>query len=86
MTSAIKELEAKGKAAKAASRRLAYLSSEVKNQALHNVSDDLLARRDEILAANRLDYKEAEASGMGKAMLDRLMLDSGRLRVSPGTC
>jgi glutamate-5-semialdehyde dehydrogenase len=79
MENAIEGLKAKGKAAKAASRRLAYLSAEVKNKALHNISDDLLARKDEVLAANRIDYKEAEASGMGAAMLDRLMLDSSRL-------
>ncbi|MBA7680893.1 Gamma-glutamyl phosphate reductase [subsurface metagenome] len=79
MKSAIEQLEAKAKAAKAASRRLAYLSTEVKNEALHNISESLLARRDEILAANRIDYKEAEASGMSTAMLDRLKLTSGRL-------
>ncbi len=79
MKSAIEELKAKGKATKAASRRMAYLSTEVKNQALHNISDDLLAKQDEILAANQTDYKEAEASGMNTAMLDRLMLDSSRI-------
>ena len=79
MESAIEELEAKGRAAKAASRRLAYISTEVKNKALHNISDDLLAKKDEILAANQMDCKEAEASGMNAAMLDRLMLDSSRL-------
>jgi len=79
MKSAIEELEAKGKAAKATSHRLAYLSTDVKNKALHNISDDLLTKRDEILAANQIDYKEAEASGMSAAMLDRLMLNSNRL-------
>jgi len=79
MKSAIEELEAKAKAAKAASRRMAFLSAEVKNQALHNISDDLLAKKDEILEANQIDYKEAEASGMNAAMLDRLMLSSSRL-------
>ncbi len=79
MTSAIEELEAKARAAKAASRRMAYLSTEVKNKALHNVSDDLLAKKGEILAANQIDYKEAEASGMNAAMLDRLLLNSARL-------
>ncbi len=79
MKSAIEELETKARAAKAASRRLAYLSTEVKNRALGNISDDLLAKKDEILAANQVDYKEAEASGMSAAMLDRLMLSSSRL-------
>ena len=79
MKNAIAELEAKGKAAKVASHRLAYLSSDVKNKALHNISHDLLAKKDEILAANQVDYKEAEASGMSAAMLDRLMLNPSRL-------
>ena len=79
MKSAIEELEAKGKAAKAASHRLAYLSTEVKNRALHNIADDLLAKKDEILAANQIDYKEAEASGMNAVMLDRLLLSTSRL-------
>ena len=80
MEKAIEELRAKGKAAREASRRLAYLSTEVKNQALQNIADDLLAKKGEILAANRKDCQEAEASGMGAAMLDRLMLDESRLK------
>ena len=79
MKPAIKELEEKARAAKAASRRMAYLSAEVKNKALHNISDDLLAKKDEILVANKIDYKQAEASGMSAAMLDRLMLSPERL-------
>ncbi len=79
MKSATGELEAKARAAKAASRRMAYLSTEVKNKALHNIASDLLAKKDEILAANQIDYHEAHASGMNAAMLDRLMLDSSRL-------
>ncbi len=74
MKSAIEELEAQGKAAKAASRKLAYLSTEVKNRALRNISQDLLVKQAEILAANEIDYREAEASGMSAAMLDRLIL------------
>ena len=79
MKSAVEELEAKGRAAKAASRRMAYLSAEVKNKALHNIADDLLAKQGEVLNANQTDYKEAEASGMNAAMLDRLMLSASRL-------
>ena len=77
--SAIEELEAKGKAAKAASRRMAYLSSEVKNKALANIAEDLLAKKDKILAANEIDCKEAEASGLSAAMIDRLLLTPSRL-------
>ena len=80
MKSAIKELEEKAKAAKAASRRLAYLSAEVKNKALHNISSQLLAKQKEILAANQIDYHQAHTSGMNAAMLDRLMLSPERLK------
>ena len=68
------ELELKAKAARAASRRMAYLPTEIKNRALNNIADDLLAKSKNILAANKLDYKAAEESGMNTAMLDRLLL------------
>jgi glutamate-5-semialdehyde dehydrogenase len=79
MKSAIKELEEKGKAAKAASRKLAFLSTEIKNKALLNIAEALIDKHDEILAANKIDYEEAKASGMSEAMLDRLMLSPSRL-------
>jgi glutamate-5-semialdehyde dehydrogenase len=79
MKSAIKELEEKGKAAKAASRKLAFLSTEIKNKALLNIAEALIGKKDEILAANKIDYEEAKASGMSEAMLDRLMLSPSRL-------
>jgi len=79
MKSAVTELEEKGKAAKAASRKLAFLPTEIKNRALLGIADALRARQDEILAANSQDYKESEASGMSAAMLDRLMLNASRL-------
>ncbi|MFC1951625.1 glutamate-5-semialdehyde dehydrogenase [Chloroflexota bacterium] len=79
MKSAVEELEAKGKAAKVASHRLAYLSAEVKNKTLHNIADDLLVKKNEILAANGIDYKASEASGVSAAILDRLMLSPDRI-------
>jgi glutamate-5-semialdehyde dehydrogenase len=79
MTPAKAELETKARAAKAASRRMAYLSAEIKNKALHNISADILAKQKEILTANQIDYKAAQDSGMNAAMLDRLMLDGKRL-------
>ena len=79
MNPAIDELKKKAKVAKAASQRMAYLSTEIKNDALANIANDLLARKDEILAANQIDWKEAEASKMSTALLDRLLLTSERL-------
>ena len=58
---------------------MAYLPTETKNKALGNIAEDLLIKKDAILAANKLDYKEAEASSMSPAMLDRLLLNSNRL-------
>jgi len=78
MKSALKELEEKGKAAKAASRKLAFLSTEVKNKALLNIAEALIDRKDEILAANKIDYEEAKASGMSEAI--KLITRRRRLR------
>ena len=79
MKSAIKELEEKGQAAKAASKKLAFLSAEIKNKALLNIAEALANKEEEILAANKIDYEEAKSSGMTEAMLDRLMLSPSRL-------
>jgi len=79
MNKSISELERKATAAKTAAHSLAFISSEIKNDALHNVASSLLSRKEEILQANKLDYQEAESSGMNAAMLDRLMLNSARL-------
>ncbi len=79
MKSATTELEEKGKAAKAASRKLAFLPTEIKNKALLSIADSLIAKQNEILSANSQDYKESEASDMSAAMLDRLMLNPSRL-------
>ena len=79
MQSAINELEEKGKAAKIASRKLTFITTETKNKAMFGIAKALLARQDEILTANKLDYDESAASGMSTAMLDRLMLSSSRI-------
>jgi len=79
MKPAMNELEEKGKAARAASRKLAFLSTEIKNSALVNIAEAIIDKQDEILVANKIDYDEAKASGMGEAMLDRLMLSPSRL-------
>ncbi len=79
MKSATKELQEEGRAAKAASKKLAFLSTEVKNRALLNIADALIDKLNEVLIANKIDYEKAKASGMSEAMLDRLMLSPSRL-------
>lgn len=65
--------------AKRVSRALAQASSAEKNTALSRAADELWACRAEIVAANRQDMDAARAAGMSEALLDRLMLDEGRL-------
>ena len=76
---AIEELRIKGRTAKAAAHKLAFTSTDIKNRALCNIAEDLLARKAEILAANKKDCDAAKAGGMGEALLDRLLLNEKRL-------
>jgi glutamate-5-semialdehyde dehydrogenase len=80
MQSDISELQEKARQAKTASKKLAFTPTGVKNEAMLAIAQALLDKEDIILRNNEKDYKEAEASGMSAAMLDRLMLDSGRLK------
>ena len=80
MQADIKELQQKARQAKSASKRLSFIPTRVKNEALLAVAQALIDKEDIILHNNEKDYKEAEASGMSAAMLDRLMLDSKRLK------
>ena len=68
MSSAIDELELKGKAAREASRRLTHIPAITRNAALKNISDDLRSKKDEILSANKLDCDAAKESGMDDAI------------------
>ena len=73
-------LEQMGIAAKAASYKLALLSSREKNQVLHTIADALEAQTDAILSANAQDLADARASGLSEALLDRLALTPARLK------
>ena len=66
--------------AKGAARTLAQLDTATKNAALQAIADALIARSDEILAANALDMEAGRAAEIGTALLDRLMLDDLRIR------
>ena len=73
------ELLEKARAARAASKKMAFLSTEIKDQALVNIAGALEKRQADILAANQQDYEQGQASGMSAALLDRLLLNSQRL-------
>ncbi|MEX0563454.1 glutamate-5-semialdehyde dehydrogenase [Raoultella terrigena] len=72
-------LEQMGIAAKAASYKLALLSSREKNRVLEKIADYLQAETETILRANAEDLAEARANGLSEAMLDRLALTPARL-------
>ena len=73
------ELEVKGRAARKAARRLATITADAKNAALHNVADGLKAREEEILAANERDIANGRNKGLEEYFLDRLLLTPERL-------
>jgi glutamate-5-semialdehyde dehydrogenase len=73
------ELELKARRARAATRQLAFLPTEVKNRALTSVAAALRDSVPSIVAANEEDFAEAKASGMSLAMLDRLLLTEARI-------
>jgi glutamate-5-semialdehyde dehydrogenase len=69
-----------GMAARAAAGELAIASSERKVAALQAAAAAILSHQTQILDANILDMAAGEEKGLSKAMLDRLMLNSARLR------
>ncbi len=68
-----------GQAARDAVRALGASTGAVRDTAIRRAATLIGERADAILAANALDYAEAEAAGRSGAMLDRLKLDRARL-------
>ncbi|QDR80142.1 glutamate-5-semialdehyde dehydrogenase [Sporomusa termitida] len=75
----ITELAGKGAAARQAARRLATLSTAVKDKALLAMADALEQEQAEIMAANATDVERAAANGMAKPLIDRLLLNEARI-------
>jgi len=73
--SAVRELALR---AKEAARRLGVLSTDEKNVLLLAMADELVARKKEILEANRKDVEAGRAAGLTGALLDRLELTEKR--------
>jgi len=68
-----------GEAAQAAGRVLALASTDDKNLALCEAAKAIRARKAEIIGANEKDVVAAKAKGLTPAMIDRLVLDDGRI-------
>jgi len=67
------------KSAKVASRSLALLSTEQKNEALAAMADTLEYNADTILKANSIDVSAAKSS-LSSVMIDRLILNEDRIK------
>ena len=68
-----------GMKAKLASREIAMLNTEKKNEVLGVCAEALLSNMDAIIAANKRDLETAEEKNMPKNLQDRLMLNKERV-------
>jgi glutamate-5-semialdehyde dehydrogenase len=68
-----------GQQARSASRVIAATNTKTKNAALLAIADALNNNRQQILAANAIDLKNGQASGLDTALLDRLELNDSRI-------
>ncbi|MCE6076194.1 glutamate-5-semialdehyde dehydrogenase [Agrobacterium vitis] len=68
-----------GAKAKAAARPLAIASADQKNAALMAMSEAILTGKSQIIAANAIDLKAAQAAGLAASFIDRLTLNDERI-------
>ncbi|WP_274894043.1 glutamate-5-semialdehyde dehydrogenase [Thermoanaerobacterium sp. R66] len=73
------EVDLKADAAKKASRILAILDENIKNEALKNMALKLVENKREILEANEKDVSIAKTKGVKESLIDRLKLDEKRI-------
>ena len=70
--------------AKNASKKVATLSTEIKNKALLNIANSLKANQDKIFEANKMDLELAkplvEAEKLSQSVFNRLKLDENKMR------
>ncbi|MFW6022420.1 MAG: glutamate-5-semialdehyde dehydrogenase [Halanaerobiaceae bacterium] len=74
------EVVSQAKLAKKAARKLANVSTEVKDKALLEIADRLENSVDIIVSENSKDMEAGRKSGLSRAMLDRLELNEKRIK------
>lgn len=72
-------LEEMGRTARAASRKLATKTTDIKNAALLAIADELEAQAERVMAQNAFDIADGRAKGLSDALLDRLLLTQERI-------
>lgn len=75
----MRAIEEQAKQAFEASKPLAFLSSAVKNVALIQMADDLVAHAAYLIEENAKDLEAGKKAGLTAALLDRLLLDDWRI-------
>jgi glutamate-5-semialdehyde dehydrogenase len=74
------DLEIIAKKSKWASRKLAAVSSEKKNNVLRKMADMLIEKTSFVIENNKKDIENAKAQGLSSAIIDRLTLDPKRIK------
>ena len=74
----------KARKAKAASRLLANISTEIKNNALFKMAAGLEKEAARLIIENKKDLAAAEQKGLSSAMIDRLTLSHERIKAMSG--
>lgn len=73
-------LEQLGMKAKKAAGALTVADTQTKNNALLEISKALISRADEIITANNTDLENGRKAGLSDGLLDRLMLNTERIK------
>jgi len=73
-------LEQLGVNAKRAKTILTSADTEKKNNALIEISNALISKTDEIIAANKMDIENGRKAGLNPGLIDRLMLNEERIK------
>ena len=79
MTDIARSMQALGRDARAASRRLAAAAPAAKSEALQAIARRIEQRREALKQANALDLQAAGEKGLGEALIARLRLDEGAI-------
>lgn len=80
MSQTIHEMvESKARTAKAAMRKLSKTSSDVRNQALLAMAENIIRFKDKIRDANEMDLKAGRDTGLAAPLMSRLALDDKKV-------
>jgi glutamate-5-semialdehyde dehydrogenase len=80
MTTTTPTIRDQASAAKAASNRLAVIPAGTKNAALNGIAESIETNRERILSANEQDLEAATQDGLDFQMLERMTLNSARVK------